>query len=62
MEKSINITIEETKQKIASAVEESKLPVSVLDMLLKDLYMEIHGLAIDVTNKELKEYYKDLSI
>lgn len=55
MDKTANVIIEETKIKIAQAVQESGLPVSVLDMILKDLYMEIHALASDVIKKEMQE-------
>ena len=62
MEKTANVIIEETKIKIAQAVQESGLPVSVLDMILKDLYMEIHALASDVIKKEMQEYKDTMSV
>ena len=62
MEKTTNVIIEETKIKIAQAVQDSGLPVSVLDMILKDLYMEIHALAVDVIRKEMQEYKNTMSV
>lgn len=62
MDKTVNVIIEETKIKIAQAVQESGLPVSVLDMILKDLYMEIHALASDVVKKEMQEYNDTMSV
>ena len=62
MEKTANVIIEETKIKIAQAVQESGLSVSVLDMILKDLYMEIHALASDVIKKEMQEYKDTMSV
>ena len=62
MDKTANVIIEETKIKIAQAVQESGLPVSVLDMILKDLYMEIHALASDVIKKEMQEYKDTMSV
>lgn len=62
MDKTVNIIIEETKLKIAQAVQDSGLPVSVLDMILKDLYVEIHTLAMDVTKKEMQEYKNIMSV
>lgn len=62
MEKTTNVIIEETKIKIAQAIQDSGLPVSVLDMILKDLYMEIHTLAVDVIRKEMQEYKNTMSV
>ena len=62
MEKTINVIIEETKIKIAQAIQDSGLPVSILDMILKDLYMEIHALAVDVIRKEMQEYKNTMSV
>ena len=62
MEKTTNVIIEETKIKIAQAIQDSGLPVSILDMILKDLYMEIHALAVDVIRKEMQEYKNTMSV
>jgi hypothetical protein len=62
MEKTANVIIEETKIKIAQAIQDSGLPVSVLDMILKDLYTEIHALAVDVIRKEMQEYKNTMSV
>lgn len=62
MEKTANVIIEETKIKIAQAIQDSGLPVSVLDMMLKELYMEIHALASDVVKKEMQEYKNTMSV
>lgn len=62
MDKTTNIIIEETKQNIAKAIQDSKLPVAVLDMIIRDIYNEIHTIAIEVTTKEYKEYENSLNM
>lgn len=56
MEKKISVIIEEFKGSLVSVIQNSGLPVVIVDMILKDLYHEIHNLAIETTQKEVNEY------
>ena len=40
MEKPITLKIKETKQNLAKALNESELPLFILEPILKDIYME----------------------
>lgn len=57
MEKSITLQIEELKKTLIDAINNSNLPVAVLDYIVKDIYYEIHlasqkQLAADIQSYE----------
>ena len=56
MEKSIAITLDEFKQNLVKTISTSNLPVVIVDLVLKDLYGEIHNLAIETTQNDKREY------
>ena len=56
MEKKLTVQIEEFKQNLAKDVANSGLPVVVVDLIIKDLYNEIHSLAQETTIKDIQEY------
>ena len=56
MNKPLSVTIEEFKQNLANDVQKCELPIVIVDLILKNLYDEIHGLAKDFTLKEMQEY------
>lgn len=58
MEKPITLIISETKDKIVTIVNESKLPMFVLDNIFKDFYTDIHTLSIQQEQAEKIEYEK----
>lgn len=62
MEKKISIAIKEFKEAMVKDIQDSGLPVVVVDLIIKDLYNEIHNLAEGVTNNDIKEYQQSLSI
>ena len=51
MDKTIAININETRQNLIKICNTSSLPVCVLEMIIKDIYMEIHALS----EKQLKD-------
>lgn len=62
MEKKLTVQIEEFKQNLARDVANSGLPVVVADLVIKDLYNEIHSLAQETTLKDIQEYNDSMSI
>ena len=62
MEKKLTVQIEEFKQNLARNVANSGLPVVVADLVIKDLYNEIHSLAQETTLKDIQEYNDSMSI
>ena len=60
MEKKLTVLIEEFKQNLARDVANSKLPVVVADLIIKDLYNEIHALAQESTINDINEYNQSL--
>ena len=45
MNKPLTMIIKETKSKLANVCNESGLPFAVLDLVVKDFYLELHSLA-----------------
>ena len=62
MEKKISIAIKELKEAMVKDIQDSGLPVVVVDLIIKDLYNEIHNLSEGVTNNDIREYQQSLSI
>lgn len=60
MEKKLTVQLEEFKSKLLQDVANSGLPVVVVDLVIKDLYNEIHALAQETTLKDIDEYNKSL--
>lgn len=60
MEKKLTVQLEEFKGRLLQDVANSGLPVVVVDLVLKDLYNEIHNLAQETTLKDINEYNKSL--
>ena len=62
MEKKLSVTLEEFKQTLMNDIKNSGLPIVIVDLVIKDLYNEIHELARDFTIKEMQEYRDSLSV
>lgn len=62
MEKKLTIQLEEFKQALMRDVANSGLPVVVVDLVLKDLFNEVHNLAQETTLNDIKEYQSALSV
>lgn len=57
----ISVYIQESKQKIITAINDTGLHISLVEMIMKDLYNEIKQQA-DITREyELNEYQKALT-
>lgn len=57
MNKPLDLQIEETKERILAAINDSKMPACLIELIVKDIYSEI----ILIKNNELqksKEQYK----
>ena len=53
MEKTTSQVIFETKEVIKQVIAESHLNISIIDLLIKDLYLEIHELATQKLNSDI---------
>lgn len=62
MEKKLTVQLEEFKQALMRDVANSGLPVVVVDLVLKDLFNEVHNLAQETTLNDIKEYQSALSV
>ena len=56
IEKPISLIIEEVKTEIANIINNSQLPPVVLDLIVKDIYNEVHSIYIQQTMQEQQEY------
>jgi len=54
--KPISMIVKETKTKIANACNESKLSPVILDLIMSELYSEVHSLAEKQAIEEEKAY------
>ena len=60
MDKSINLIIDETKEKIMKDIVESKLPAGVMAMILNEITINVITQANAILLKEKAEYQKSL--
>ena len=60
MEKPITLRIEETTQSIVKILNESQLPLFILNQILKDLYTETSNLSKQQAEKDKEMYYGSL--
>lgn len=60
MDKPISVQIEEARQNIVECINAQNMNVTILDMIIKDLYMEIHSLAQQQYEKDKQAYETDL--
>lgn len=56
IEKPISVAIEETKQQIAKVINNSQLSPVVLDLILKDIYNEVHNVYTNQALQEKQQY------
>lgn len=61
MDKPISLIRKETVVKITKVIEESGLPLLVLEPIIKDLYMQIQQAMVQQTIAEEEEYNKSLT-
>lgn len=55
MEQNILVTIEQTKQQIATIINNSNLPIFVLEPMIKDIYVELSELRKKMLEQELSK-------
>lgn len=58
--KPVTMIIEETKNTIVNAVNNSQLPAFILETIIKDIYIEINQMAIQQANLEKQKYEEEL--
>lgn len=56
MNKPFSIIVEETKQGLISIINQSNLHPIAMEMIIKDIYMEISHLANETKNREKEQY------
>lgn len=61
MNKPISVVHEETKQAVASILNESKLPPFIIQNILKDFLTEVTMLAKQQYEQDLKQYNESLT-
>ena len=61
MDKPISLIRKETVIKITKVIEESGLPLLVLEPIIKDLYIQIQQAMVQQTIAEEEEYNKSLT-
>ena len=61
MDKPISLVRKETVVKLTKVIEESGLPLLVLEPIIKDLYIQIQQAMVQQTIAEEEEYNKSLT-
>lgn len=56
MEKPASLLIEETRHDIINILNESKLHLSILELIMRDIMNDVTNASARVKNKELEEY------
>ncbi|MBQ2396103.1 MAG: hypothetical protein II304_03545 [Bacteroidales bacterium] len=59
MKKPVSMVIEDFKQNIINSINSSGLHISVVDLILGQVYNDIHYTATQVAKKEKDEYSKN---
>lgn len=62
MEKPVSIIIEEFKQEVAEAVNKTKLPLCIIEPVVKDLYTEIAALSKQQLEVDKKKYEEEQEV
>ena len=61
MEKPISVTIEETRNIIINILNESNLHPSIVELMLKGIYLEASMLANEISQKEKQIYFDGMT-
>lgn len=61
MRKPISLILRDTKLELAKICNDSQLPVCLLEPILKELYMEVKGLAKQQIELDEKSYQESIS-
>lgn len=60
MDKPISLVINEFKNNIQKAVTDSQLNPVILEMIFKDIYLNIKEVSIQYENQEMQQYQESL--
>lgn len=60
MNKPLDLQIEETKERILTAINDSKLPACLVELIVKDIYSEIVLIKNNELQKSKEQYEKSL--
>jgi len=61
MEKPITLTIFETKKKIAEIIQESSLPIYIIEPIMRELYVDIKTMNEQKLQEDMEKYMKGQS-
>lgn len=61
MDKPVSMTIDETKQSLADVINNCKLHPAIIEMIVKDIYLEVCQLSTVNAAKEKKQYLESTS-
>jgi hypothetical protein len=56
---SINLAVDELRNKLAKDINESGLPLSIVEMIMKDFYLQVAEVAAAQIRKEKEELQND---
>jgi hypothetical protein len=56
---SINLAVDELRNKLAKDINESGLPLSIVEMIMKDFYLQVAEMAAAQIRKEKEELQND---
>lgn len=59
MEKPISMIIDETKQALISVINGCQLHPSIIEMIIKEVYLEVNSLNMNVASKEKEAYLQE---
>lgn len=60
MNKPLDLQIEETKERILTAINDSKMPACLIELIVKDIYSEIILIKNNELQKSKEQYEKSL--
>jgi hypothetical protein len=61
MNKPLTMMVKDTKMKLAQTCNESGLPPIILDLIIQNIYSEIHSIAESQTAEDEKFYFESLT-
>jgi hypothetical protein len=61
MNKPFSLIIEETRQNIIDAINKSNLHPSIMEMIIKDIYLEVSRLNAETIKREEEQFLKGIA-
>ena len=58
MNKPFSLIIEETKQELIDVINNSNLHPSIMEMIVKDIYLEVNRLNVETIKNEKEQFMK----